>query len=169
MDKVLPVLAGRSSERPATFADVLLCRGRAGDGAEYLATCDGRTIVLMRNVGGLACRIRVGVAQYRAVAVLAHEEGHTIRLLHREAGLSIDLAEFAEMDAAEEYCDRLAEFLDLPALTMAGIAARAKAEASGSRLLGRRDPADGRGPNALERKSAEVIPFLGGRTSGARS
>jgi hypothetical protein len=160
MDKVLPVPTGRSLERPVAFPDVLLYRGRAGDGAEYLATFDRQTVVLARNIGGLACRIRVSVAQYQAVAVLAHDEGNTVRLMHREAGLSIDLVEFAELEAAEEYCDRLADFLDLPALTMAGIATSVKAEPKVSKLAERRATAKGRRARFLtRRKMGEVIAF----------
>ncbi len=45
---------------------------------------------------------------------------HVIRLLHRDAGLSIDVEEFDTFETAEEYGDRLANFLDLPAMMMAG-------------------------------------------------
>ncbi len=75
---------------------------------------------MSRSVAGLACRIRVPVRQYEAVAILVGEDRHVIRLLHRDVGLSIDVEEFRTLQTAEEYRDRLAGFLDLPPMTMAG-------------------------------------------------
>ncbi len=75
---------------------------------------------MSRPVAGLACRIRVPVRQYEAVAVLVCAKRHVIRLMHRDAGLSIDIEAFDTFETAEEYCDRLAGFLNLPPMTMAG-------------------------------------------------
>jgi hypothetical protein len=75
---------------------------------------------MSRPVAGLACRIRVPVRQYEAVAVMVRDKRHVIRLMHRDAGLSIDVEEFATFETAEEYRDRLAGFLGLPPMTMAG-------------------------------------------------
>jgi hypothetical protein len=60
------------------------------------------------------------VRQYEAVAVLVRERRHVIRLLHRDVALSVDVEEFERLETAEEYCDRLAGFLDLPPMIMAG-------------------------------------------------
>jgi hypothetical protein len=81
---------------------------------------------MSRPVAGLACRIRIPVRQYEAVAVLIRDKRHVIRLMHRDAGLSIDVEEFATLETAEEYRDRLASFLDLPQVTMAGSPAAAE-------------------------------------------
>ena len=113
-------LAGRSSERPAFFPDVLLYRGRGGDGEECLITFDRETVVLSRRVGGLACRIRLSVGHYQAVGLVAGEENHVVRLMHGDDGLSVDLTEINNLEEAEEYRDRLASFLGLPSVTMAG-------------------------------------------------
>jgi hypothetical protein len=40
--------------------------------------------------------------------------------MHRDAGLSIDVEAFDTFETAEEYRDRLAGFLNLPPMTMAG-------------------------------------------------
>ncbi len=79
---------------------------------------------MSRPVAGLACRIRVPVRQYEAVALLVREQGHVIRLMHRDAGLSLDIEEFESFATAEEYSDRLAGFLGLPSVIAAGAPAR---------------------------------------------
>ena len=76
--------------------------------------------MMSRAVAGLACRIRIPVRQYEAVAVLSRDADHVIRLLHRDATLSVDIEEFDTFQTAVEYRDRLATFLDLPPLTLAG-------------------------------------------------
>jgi hypothetical protein len=75
---------------------------------------------MSRPVAGLACRVRVPVRQYQAVAVVIGDEHHVIRLLHRDAGLSIDVEQFKTLETAEEYRDRLAGFLNLPPMVMSG-------------------------------------------------
>lgn len=113
---------------------------------------------MSRPVAGLACRIRVPVRQYDAVAVLMRDERrHVIRLMHRDAGLSIDVEEFATLETAEEYRDRLARFLDLPPMLMAG------APASDNRRAAA-DPQPRRGTSVRRRRPR----FLARRRSGAR-
>lgn len=75
---------------------------------------------MSRPVAGLACRIRVPVRQFQAVALLVREKSHVIRLMHRDAGLSLDVEEFESFATAEEYRDRLAGFLGLPPVIAAG-------------------------------------------------
>ena len=82
--------------------------------------------MMSRPVAGLACRIRIPVRQYQAVAVLVREERNVVRIVHRDAALSVDVEEFAAFETAEEYRDRLATFLDLPPLTLAGAPASAE-------------------------------------------
>ena len=79
---------------------------------------------MSRPVAGLACRIRIPVRQYQAVALLVREQSHVIRLMHRDAGLSLDVEEFESFATAEEYRDRLAGFLDLPSVIAAGTPSR---------------------------------------------
>ena len=43
---------------------------------------------MSRPLAGIACRIRIPLRQYQAVALVMHEKGHTIRLMHRDRGLS---------------------------------------------------------------------------------
>lgn len=75
---------------------------------------------MSRSIAGLACRIRVPVRQYQAVAVVVRERTHSVRLLHRDNGLSVDVEAFDSLATAEDYRDRLAGFLDLPPLMLAG-------------------------------------------------
>lgn len=139
MNKILSMSAGRSSERPVSSADVLLYRGRAGDGADCLATFDRDTLVMSRPVAGLSCRIRIGTRQYKAVAAVAREGRHVIHLMHSDPGLSIDLAEATSLEDAEDHCDRLAAFLDLPRLTLAGRSASGDTIMSGAAPVQRRN------------------------------
>jgi hypothetical protein len=120
MDNLQSDLAGRSPGRPAIFTDVLLYRGTSADGADCLVTFDKRTLLMSRSVAGLACRIRIPVRQFQAVALMVRDRGHVIRLMHRDAGLTLDIEEFESFATAEEYGDRLADFLGLPAVTVAG-------------------------------------------------
>jgi hypothetical protein len=123
MEEIHPRPAGRSLERPAFFPDALLYRCRAGDGADCLVTFDRRTVMMSRAIAGIACRIRIPVRQYDAVAVMVRRTDHVIRLMHRDAELSVDVEAFDTFETAEEYRDRLATFLDLPPLTVAKSAA----------------------------------------------
>ena len=75
---------------------------------------------MSRPLAGIACRIRIPLRQYQAVALVMHEKGHTIRLMHRDRGLSLDIEEFENLATAEDYRDRLAGFLDLPPVTASG-------------------------------------------------
>jgi hypothetical protein len=75
---------------------------------------------MSRPVAGLACRIRVPVRQYQAVALVMREKSHVIRLMHRDAALSLDVEEFESFATAEDYRDRLAGFLGLPPVIAAG-------------------------------------------------
>jgi hypothetical protein len=123
MGKVHTLGAGRSGERPASCPDILVFRGRAGDGAECHVTFDRSNIVMSRPLGGLACKIRMSLRHYQSIAVVVGEERCTVRLMHREPGLCVDLVAFDDFAAAEDHRDRLADFLKLPPLTLAGRAA----------------------------------------------
>jgi hypothetical protein len=154
MDQASSNPMGRSPERPINFPDVFLYRGRAGDGADCMATFDQRTMLMSRTVAGIACRIRIPVRQYQAVALVLRDTAHIVRLLHRDAGLSIDVEEFDTFATAEEYRDRLAGFLGLPALILAG-ASHSASEAEATPVP-RRNP-------ALRRRRAR---FLARRRAG---
>jgi len=124
MDERHSNLAGCSVEQSANFPDVLLYRCTSGDDADCLATLDRRTLIMSRPVAGLACRIRIPVRQFQAVALVVREKSHVIRLMHRDIGLSLDVEEFDSLTTAEEYRDRLASFLDLPPVLAAGTPSR---------------------------------------------
>ena len=115
--------------------------------------------MLSRAVAGLACKIRVSLRQYDAVALVCGEEGNTIRLAHRDPGLTVDLAEIKSFDQAEEHCDRLAEALGLPVLMLAGCGGSGEKLACGAAPIGRRAKAlRARRPRFLaRRRKGEVI------------
>ncbi len=69
---------------------------------------------MSRPLAGLACRVRVPVRQYQAVALVVRGDSNVVRLMHRDVGLSLDVESFDSFDTAEEYRDRLAGFLNLP-------------------------------------------------------
>jgi hypothetical protein len=91
-----------------------------GDGEECIAVLSQGVLVMSRPVAGLACRVRIPVRQYQAVALLEQGDTHVIRLIHRDAALAVDVEEFESLATAEEYCDRLAGFLGLPAVLLGG-------------------------------------------------
>jgi hypothetical protein len=112
---------------------------------------------MSRPVAGLACRVRVPVRQYQAVAVVIGDEHHVIRLMHRDAGLSIDVEQFKTLETAEEYRDRLAGFLNLPPMVMSGAPAP-------------RDSAEDSPPQPRRRAACRRRPrFLTRRRPGAAS
>ena len=146
--------AGRSPERPVPFPDVHLYRARAGDGADCLATFDRTTIVLARPVAGMAGKIRLILSQYQAVALIAGDIVNIVRLLHRNPGLSLDLERIDSFEAAEEYRDQLASFLNLPPLTMArGGASPETAAAAAESFVPRRRTGRASRPRFLIRRS----------------
>jgi hypothetical protein len=114
-------------------------------------------VLMSRPLAGVPCRIRIPVRQYEAVALIAREGGHVIRLLHRDQELSVDVEEFEDFVTAAEYRDRMATFLDLPALMLAGSPSDAPSAAQISHqkrhpVLGRR-----RARFLARRRSGELI------------
>ena len=110
---------------------------------------------MSRPVAGLACRIRIPVRQYQAVALVVRENSHVIRLMHRDAGLSLDVEEFESFATAEDYRDRLAGFLDLPPVIAAGTPSQDKDEiVAGPARLRRGRAISVRRPRFLARRSA---------------
>jgi hypothetical protein len=109
---------------------------------------------MSRPLAGLACRIRVPVRQYQAVALVVRQRTNVVRLMHRDLGLSLDVEEFENFATAEDYCDRLANFLDLPSVTAAGTpAVEASIHASGPEAR-RTGVAKARRPRFLTRRHA---------------
>lgn len=152
MDNLQTDLAGRSLERPVNLPDVLLYRCTSGDGADCLVTFNKRTLLMSRSVAGIACRIRIPVRQYRAVALMMRDGGHVIHLMHRDAGLSLDIERFDSFATAEEYGDRLADFLGLPAVTVAGAPAEDDGATISSPALRRGRTVRTRRPRFLARR-----------------
>lgn len=154
MDNLQSDLAGRSAERPVNLPDVLLYRCTSADGADCLVTFDKRTLLMSRSVAGIACRIRIPVRQYQAVALMVRDSGHIIHLMHRDAGLSLDVERFDSFATAEEYGDRLADFLGLPAVTVAGAPAEDDGPATASSEVRRGRGVRARRPRFLARRHA---------------
>jgi hypothetical protein len=97
----------------------------------------------------------LSLRQYQAVAVVASEGGNVVRLLHRDPGLSVDLTRADSFEAAEEYRDRLSDFLGLPPLMMGGNgAAGAKVAGPAAAHPRRTRPVRARRPRFLTRRRA---------------
>ncbi len=109
--------------------------------------------MLSRPVAGLACKIRLSLRQYQAIALVASDETNVVRLLHRDPGLSIDLTRIESFAAAEEYRDRLADFLDLPPLMMAGAGVSAENAETASPVVRRRCMGHSLRPRFLKRRN----------------
>jgi hypothetical protein len=62
----------------------------------------------------------MSLRHYQAIALVVGENKHSVRLMHREPNLCVDLVEYAAFEDAEDHRDRLAEFLKLPPLMLAG-------------------------------------------------
>jgi hypothetical protein len=107
---------------------------------------------MSRSVAGLGCRIRVPVRHYPAVALLVGERSHVIRLMHRDAGLSLDVEAFDSLATAEEYRDRLAGFLDLPHVVVAGTPDTAGTPQTGTPSIRRTRTLRARRPRFLTRR-----------------
>ena len=104
--------------------------------------------------------------------MLIREDGIFLRLLHPQPGLSIDLTEMADLGVAEEYCERLAEFLDLPSLTFAGRAESDDETVDAPPAPRRNRAIRQRRPRFLARRqTAKIVDFprLGGREITARN
>ncbi len=102
---------------------------------------------------------------------MVREKHHVIRLVHRDAGLSIDVEEFDSFDTAEEYRDRLAGFLDLPPMIMAGAPQPREADETAAPQP-RRSAMRGRRPRFLTRRrpgSAGETAKVDGREIIARN
>lgn len=158
-------LAGCSSERPAFFPDVLFYKCTAGDGADCLVTFDRRTVLMSRPIAGLACRVRVPTRQYQAVAMLVREKSHVIRLMHRDVALSLDIEEFDNFATAEEYRERLADFLGLPSVIAAG-APGEPADGTATPFARRTKAIRARRPRFLTRRTAGRSPVTIRRIEG---
>ncbi len=128
--------------------------------------------MMSRPVAGLACRIRVPVRQYQAVALVVRGNSNVVRLMHRDIGLSLDVEAFDSIVTAEEYRDRLAGFLDLPPVIVSASPDATRGQADGSIRERRTRPARARRPRFLMRRrgsNAVTIRKIEGREIIARS
>jgi hypothetical protein len=126
---------------------------------------------MSRPVAGLACRIRVPVRQYQAVALVVSGGANVVRLMHPDAGLSLDVESFDSIATAKEYHDRLAGFLDLPQVVVSATP-DAERDAEAGPCERRVRPARTRRPRFLARRrggSAVTIRKVDGREIIARN
>ena len=116
MDGVRPQATGRPAGRPVFVELPLRLEARAADGARCRVVLERSHLVVERRVAGLACAIRLPASALDGVAAAFLASGPAVRLVHREAGLTIDLLHAASPGIAIELRDRLARALGLPAL-----------------------------------------------------
>lgn len=107
--------AGRGDVRPAMQFTTI-----AGDGAPCLAALSADAVVLSRDVGGLACRIRLGADHFRGVAVVDRDGQGIVRLLHPDLALTLDLSAAVSVEEAEGIAEDVAALTGLPTLLMGG-------------------------------------------------
>lgn len=116
MDGVRPDVTGRPEGRPAPFELPLSLPARAQDGSPCRVIVSLEQILIERPLAGLLCMVRMPASALEGVAAAFLPTGPAVRLVHREAGLSLDVLEAASPGMAIELRDRLAWALRLPAL-----------------------------------------------------
>ena len=114
--KSLALVADRTAGRPAAMQFTTL----AGDGAPCFAALGADTVMLSREIAGLACRIRLGADYFRGVAVVDRDGRCVVCLLHADLALTLDLATGTSFDEAEALADEVAALMRLPTLVMGG-------------------------------------------------
>lgn len=116
MDGVRPQATGRPEGRPVFVELPLRLEAQTADGARCRVVVEPGQILLERPVAGLACAIRLPASALDGVAAAFLPGGPAVRLVHREASLTIDLVHAASPGIAIELRDGLARALGLPAL-----------------------------------------------------
>lgn len=172
VDGSCPGSTGRPEGRPVSFELPLSLWARAQDGAICRVVVSREQILIQRPLAGLPCTVRMPVSVLEGVAAAFLQTGPAVRLLHREAGLSLDVIEAATPGMAIQVRDRLARALSLPALFVdadgAVFGARRRvgqivAGIPGPRRGGR--PVMARRPRFLKRRAAgqplEAPPIIG--------
>ena len=141
----------------------------AGDGAPCLAALGADAVMLSRDVGGLACRIRLGVDHFRGVAVVDRDGQCVVRLLHSDLALTLDLSAGTAFDDAETLAEEVAALMGLPTLLMGGTGrfwmASAEDPLTGDAAERRLSLATPRRPRFLARRRLGR-PALAGRIGG---
>ena len=112
----LPLPAGRPNRRPAFFQDCSDLTAVCGDGAVCTVSLQPQSVRIDRPVGGSICGINVKADEFDGVAVVADNGAMTVRLLHRDSWLTIDLVKDAGLGAALDLRDEIARQFRLPAV-----------------------------------------------------
>jgi hypothetical protein len=116
MDGVCPVMTGRPEGRPVAFELPLRLRATSQDGVLCHVVITQEHILIERPVAGLSCKVRMPVSALEGVTAAFLPDGPAVRLVHREAELTLDVLEAASLEMAIASRDRLARALGLPAL-----------------------------------------------------
>lgn len=133
VDGVRPAKTGRPEGRPVAFELPLSLPARSQDGALCRVVVTREQILIERPLAGQVCKIRVPVSALEGVAAAFLTAGPSVRLIHRDPGLTMDVLDAPNPGMAIELRDRLARALSLPAFFV-----DADGEAFGrSRKLGR--------------------------------
>ncbi|HSG95455.1 MAG TPA: DUF6101 family protein, partial [Afifellaceae bacterium] len=87
-----------------------------GDGTVCTVSLQLQSVQINRPVGGSFCGINVKADAFDGVAVVAENGALTVRLLHRDPWLTIDLIKDAGLGAALDLRDAIARQFRLPAV-----------------------------------------------------
>ncbi len=112
----LPMPEGRFSGRPEFFTNCTELTACCGDGTVCTISLHPQSVRLNRPVGGSVCGLNVGADDFDGVAVVAENGALTVRLLHRDPWLTIDLIKDAGLGAALDLRDAIARQFRLPAV-----------------------------------------------------
>jgi len=114
----LPIPAGPCPSRPNSFQDCTNLTAVCGDGSVCTVSLQPDSVRVNRPVGGSVCGINVKADDFDGVAVVFEDGALTVRLLHRDEWLSIDLVKDAGLGDALDLRDEIARQFRLPAVSI---------------------------------------------------
>jgi len=112
--EIAPIWAGRE-ERPAIPPRTARAPvwAIAGDRAPCLVRIERDALLIARRVGKTPCRLRVPVSAFESVEIDTQGARFTVRLRHRDPGLTLEFPGTARMAEAVAIRDALVRLLDI--------------------------------------------------------
>ena len=108
--------AGYPAGQPEVFNDCSDLAATCGDGTMCTVSLQLQSVQVNRPVGGSVCGINIKAGDFDGVAVAAESGALTVRLLHRDSWLTIDLVKTAGLGDALDLRDAIARQYRLPAV-----------------------------------------------------